>query len=864
MRTQLRGYVRKALVALLLAGLAAWLVPSFFSAERYRRRLEAGLEGALHRPVTFGAASFRLLPRPGFSIENAVVGEIPSFGSEPFAHVERIDCELRWHGLWRSRLDFARLRLEHPTLNMVRNERGEWNFENFLLQTGIASPTLGTPQRAASQSAGSFDLVAEDGRLNFQVGVNKKPFAITDLRAELSFVPAAHLIRFHVAGSPIRTDLSLPSPGEVDLAGEWTPGNDLQGPLQATLRTSGALLYDWVPLITGRNPGLYGVVDSEIRLSGTMRVLDFQGDSRLTQLHRWELLPPSDPMPGSVHFRGRFDRRDGHILIESLEASFAASHLHVSGTIDKIPQAPELDLVLSVERSRLEDFVALGRRVWASTDTWDVQGRVDGMVAIQGPWRQRRYGGFLGCREVRFSTSAGNFPISDLGVRIDERGARLAPVKVRLAPGVEVVAEGSLDRAPYPPHYEMGLSAKAVPLRNILSFGRALNVYPLRELDATGVVTGALELAGSAWPPSRPRLAARAELRAARLLVPGLTEPLNLPRVGLRINVDEIVADPVVAVMGTSVFTGRVAHHGERKLPWEFDVRANKLSMEQGALWFDALGRRAPVPLLQRIPGLSSLTARRAAASSLFGYLNARGQFAASSLTYRALKLKDFQAAVEVSTRMVRISQASFRAGGGRGKGSAQVDMTAAPARLTADISLAGAALQPLAPWLPASLRNLHGGISGSAHLESQGLSREEMSGHLRGEATLLVKDLWFGDFDPLAAVVQAGGMGKLEAPRGPVGLRSVVIPLQVQGRRLTVRNVAVDLSGAKLKASASYAFDGTTDLDLAASLKNMRRSWALREEENDADHSRVELHLAGPLKKLSVVPQAQASRVNP
>lgn len=864
MRFLYRRYAWRALLALLVVGVLAWLIPSFFSAERYRRRLEAGLERALHRTVTFGAVSFRLLPRPGFSIENAVVSEAPNFGSEPFAHVDRIDCDLRWHSLWRSRLDFARLRLEHPSLNMVRDERGQWNFENFLLETGIASAPIASPPGRSSSSAGSLVLVVEDARLNFRVGANKKPFAITDLRAELSFDPAAHLIRFRFAGSPIRTDLSLPSPGVVELAGEWTPGRDLEGPLKATLRTRGALLYDWVPLVTGYNPELYGVVDADVSLSGSLRVLDVQGQSRLTQLHRWELLPPSGPMPCTIRFRGQFDRRHGRALLESLEVAFADSHFHLSGTVDKIPQSPQLDLVMAVERSRLEDLLALGHRLWTIQGTWALKGRVDGMLAIQGPWAQRHYGGFLGVREALLSTGAGSFPISDLAVRIDNRGARLAPVKVTLAPRVELLAEGTLDRLARPPRYEFLLSAKAVPLRDILGFARALNVPALRELDAMGVVTAVVRLAGSAWPFFPPLLSARAELRAARLLLPGLTEPLNLPQADLRVNGDEIVVDPVVAVMGTSVFTGRLAHRGERKLPWEFDVRANNLSMEQGALWFDALGRRKPVPLLERLPGLNSFTARRAAASSLFSFLNARGRFTVPALTYRALTLKDFRTALEVSGRVIRLSQVSFRAGGGRGQGSAVVDLTSPPARITADISLTGARVQALAARLPASLRGARGSISGNAHLTSQGLSHEEMSGNLRGEATALLKDVSFGDFDPLAALARQGGLGKLEPPRGPVGLQSAVVTLQIQDRRVAMRDVSVDLSGVKLNLSGSYAFDGTVDLDLLANLRNMRRHWLIRGEESDPEVSRIEFRLAGPLDKLAVVPPMRFSRVHP
>jgi hypothetical protein len=39
-----RRHFRLGLLAMLLLAAAAWIVPSYFSAERYRRGLEAGLD----------------------------------------------------------------------------------------------------------------------------------------------------------------------------------------------------------------------------------------------------------------------------------------------------------------------------------------------------------------------------------------------------------------------------------------------------------------------------------------------------------------------------------------------------------------------------------------------------------------------------------------------------------------------------------------------------------------------------------------------------------------------------------------------------------------------------------------------------
>jgi hypothetical protein len=848
-----RRRVRNITIALFLLGWAVWVVPSYFSAERYRRRLQAGLEQTLHRPVKFGALSFHLVPRPGFSIENVEVDEAPEFGSEPFARVDHIDCQLRWHSLWRTRMDFAHLHLDRPSFNIVLNSRGEWNVENLLLQSGVTAPRGGGTGARPSALPEQLELDVDDARINFQVGPNKKPFALTEVKARLQVNPAQRRVQFQITASPLRSDLAIPTPGPVEASGTWAPGADLHGPIDARVRTRGALLYDWIPVITGNNPQVYGVMDSDVRLTGSLPELDVEGETHLTQLHRWGELPPSDPMPWTIRFRGRLERGSERILVEGLDASFAESQLHLSGSVDKWRSGPQLDLVVALEHSRLEDVLAAARRWWPNAGSWNLKGRVDAMLSIQGPWAERRYGGFVGAREVSLETPSGPFPISEIAVRINNHGAILEPVQITLAPRVALAAQGAIDRTKLGPRYEMQIAAKGVPLHAALSFGRGLGIRALQGIEATGSATASLQLAGTAWPLTRPVLTARVEMRAARLLIPGLTEPLNLPHASLQINGDQITADPVVAVLGTSVFNAKLAHRGARINPWKFSLDASSLRLEQAALWFDALGLRQPLPLLARLPGLASFAARREAASQIFGSLNAEGRFATPLLTYRGVTLKDFQGTFEVTGRTIRMQSAVFHAAGGRGEAKGAADFTIAPPQLSAQASLTGASLPSLTSRLPGPARGLHGSVNATGSFQTRGLTREDLAENLTGQMELRVKDISFGDFDPLGILAQQAHWGKLEPSHGPVTALPAILNMDIRDRRFILKTTGLDLSGASLQVNGTYLWSGALNLNVRADLRRLRRRWLEREDQPHLPARLEQVRLSGALDHLAV-----------
>jgi AsmA family len=867
-----RRYLRNAAVALALLIAAAWVAPLFLNAGRYRPLLKAGLERSLGRKVVLGHIALHFFPHLGFTVDNVMVDEDPAFGPEPFVRVGRIDCDIRWRSLWTSHLYLGTLRLSNPSINLVRNAAGNWNIEDLLLRSGIKAQSSGMPSPA--QVPANLAVEIEGARLNFKIGENKKPFAVVDTRAHLDFDNDSDRIDFRIAGEPLRTDLEFPTPGLVELDGSWSPARTPGHSLDATLRMQGALLYDWIPLLTGKNPEVYGVINSTIHLGGTLRQIEYSGDSQVSQLHRWEQLPSSSDLPCDLRFRGQFDRDQGGLLIKGMDLAFANSQIHLEGSIANVASQPDLDLVVAFERSRLEDLLRLGVRVLGKRVAWDVNGRLNGMISVQGPWGGKRYGGFLNAHQVRLDTRSGTFPVSDVAIRITRSGLRLSPARVLLAPGVEVVAEGTLRHlSPRPskrptavhPSYQMTLSSSAVNLGRLVHFGRAMGILSPSPMEAEGIGSFTLHLAGGAWPWSRPSVTAQASVRSARLVIPGLSEPLNVPRARIQVYGRQVIINPVLAVMGTSVFSGWVMHQRGSPAPWDFSLKADRLSIEQASQWFDGIGEGNRRSFLDRISGIGALIGGRRPSFNLAGRMDARGQFSTPLVTYRNLSLHDFQSSVGIHDRKLHFSKVRFEAGGGHGEGNALVDLSRNPVQVSGQAGIRGASIQLLEPYLPAALGKVRGNYSAGGSFEASGLTHAQIVRTLNGKVTVQLENVNLGDFNPVRSMAHRFGMDLFEG-----GPQTLVIPLatahlHAQDRQVTLDDFPVEVGGAEFQLQGGYSFDGSARLLVRADLRGIHQPWTPVQQGTTGPASRIaDLHFAGTLRNLEMVPSAQISQTQP
>src|ERR1700749_738452 len=134
-----------AVVVLLL--LVVLIVTLFINANTFRPRLETQLSSALGRKVTLGNLSFSVFSG-SLVADNVSIADDPAFSQKPFLQAQSLHIGVQVGPLLLHRqLLVTSFVADSPTINLVHNAQGVWNFSN--LGSTAASRTQDTQKESA-------------------------------------------------------------------------------------------------------------------------------------------------------------------------------------------------------------------------------------------------------------------------------------------------------------------------------------------------------------------------------------------------------------------------------------------------------------------------------------------------------------------------------------------------------------------------------------------------------------------------------------------------------------------------------------------------------------------------------------------
>lgn len=257
-------------------------------ASRLKSRIIHSISAALGRSVDVGSVHIRLLPRPGFDLQNLVVYDDAAFGAEPIVRASEVTASLRVLSLLRGRLEIARLDLTEPSLNLVHGAGGHWNVE-ALLEHAARLPLAPTAKRKTEPRPGFPYIEATTGRINFKNGPEKKPYALTNADFSL-WQESENTWGLRLKAQPFRTDMNLNDTGLLQLSGTWQRADAIRDtPLDFNIEWRQAQLGQISKLASGNDQGWRGEILVDVALKGTPGQLHIAAASSIDDFRRYDI-----------------------------------------------------------------------------------------------------------------------------------------------------------------------------------------------------------------------------------------------------------------------------------------------------------------------------------------------------------------------------------------------------------------------------------------------------------------------------------------------------------------------------------------------------------------------------------------------
>jgi hypothetical protein len=367
----------KIALALFVLLLLALMVPPYISLNAYRREMTASISHSLGRQVQIQSMHLQLLPTPGIVLDNFTVDSDPAFGAEPALVAPSVVATLRVSSLWRRPIEVSSISMDRPSVNLVRNDQGQWNFSSILLRAA-QTPHAPTTQPHPSSTPRFPYIEMNHARINFKQGLVKLPFSLFDADFAI-WQQSANLWRVRLHAQPVRTDLDLDlaDTGTLRLDGSIGRTTDLETlPVQLTLSWHDAQLGQASRLLSGQDQGWRGELNMDGSLRGTLQSLALKWKVHIDNPHRIEFTPISSP---SLNASCQATYHNASVAIENLLCLLPTppGHLLLTGSIPNLEQ-PKPSLQLEVNHLPAPFLVQLFGLVRQSAGSVSANGVMNG------------------------------------------------------------------------------------------------------------------------------------------------------------------------------------------------------------------------------------------------------------------------------------------------------------------------------------------------------------------------------------------------------------------------------------------------------------------------------------------------------
>jgi hypothetical protein len=721
-RNSSKGAVKLPTSKRRIAAAAALIVLLLFllrpGASRLKSRIVSSISSAVGRPVDIGSVHLRLLPRPGFDLENLVVYDDPAFGAEPMLRASEVTADLRLISLLRGRLEISHLDLTEPSLNLVHAENGRWNLEALLERT--AHIPLAPTAKAKSEPRPGFPYIeATSARINFKNGPEKKPYALTNANFSL-WQDSENSWGVRLKAQPFRTDLNLNDTGLLQVSGTWQRANALRDtPLQFSLEWNRAQLGQFTKFFTGNDQGWRGEVQLDVSLAGTPAKLQVTSNGSIQDFRRYDITS-GEALRLAAHCEGEYSSLNravdgilcsapvGHGLI-TLKGDVGLPGSDRYGLVLAAEDVPASAVTLLVERAKKSlppDLVAGGtvrgnlRIDQAAGSKLQLEGRgeiTDFRLASASNDAE------IGPETVPFLVAAGDSSARKPAVRPSAAGMRFpetahvefGPFPLAMGRVAAPIVRGWVDHGAY----DFGITGEA-DIAKALRMARMFGLVT-QQSTAEGSAQIDLQVAGS-WAErsngtssgfTGSQVTGTAKLRNVRVVVRGAGGSVEIVSADMQLLPEEVRVAKLNARAADTLWTGSLEMPRGCGTPGacqvHFALNANQIALGRLRGWIS--------PRPKERPWYRALESGGQPGQSFLATVRASGQLTVDHLQLQRLAATRVSANVSLDAGKLQISELAAEFLGGKHLGQWQADFSVKPALCGGSGSFTGISLARLA-----------------------------------------------------------------------------------------------------------------------------------------------------------------------
>lgn len=495
------GIVVGIILGILIVGLVVFVAT--FDVNRYRGPIQSQLQQRLVRNVSLGDMHLNLFP-PRFRVRNLAITDDPAFATgKPFVQAQQLDVSVRLIPLLKGNVEIDSLELQRPSVELIKNQQGIWNFSSLggappssapggqQPAPGRQQPPPGGPTEPAAPSARQFSLA--------KLAISDGQVALTDLQAGQPRALYDHIdasVLDFAPDKPFSFDAAAHLPGqgtqEIRLQGQGGPivrDQPAATPLHGTLdlkQVEIASLRKFLnsPALTTAD----GVLSGQTKISSESGALAAAGRMNLQNA---QVSGRILGYPITADYDLRDDLATDMITIRNTTLTLGSTPILVSGTVNTKPTPAQVDIRLRAanvsitEAAKLAAASGVGLAPGAT-----VTGNVSADMQARGAANKPALSGSISGRDVQISGKDIPQPVKVKSINLMLTPAEIHSDNFNVTSGNTTLAaqftlRQYLSKSPL---VDARFRASDAALPEILSMAKAYGVTALNEISGAGTL----------------------------------------------------------------------------------------------------------------------------------------------------------------------------------------------------------------------------------------------------------------------------------------------------------------------------------------------------------------------------------------